>query len=142
MRIIAATLAFFVVCGGSVMAQTSVTRPMIQIYAGPLHREYLGCLNCDQFDPLSIWNNYGAFGLDNVFPEMSRYATFRAAHGRYSVCDPLAADPPILIDNARNGYGVLNVSTRRADATCGPHGDPGLCQNLKAMCDRHTSGAE
>jgi len=117
-------------------AQNSMTKPSIQIYAGPLHRDYLGCLNCDQFDPLSIWDNYGAFGLDNAYPDMSRYAEYRRPKGRYSACDAYAKDPPILIDNARKDYGVFSTSDTRADSICGPHGDPGLCSKLKAMCAR------
>lgn len=118
------------------VAQAPVNKPPILIYAGPLHRDYIGCLDCDQFDGSSIWNDYSSFGLGNAYPYLTHYANYHAAHGRYSACDPLAEDPPVMINNSHQSFGVLNISETRADSICGPHGDSGLCQKLKAICRR------
>jgi len=117
-------------------AQGTTIRLAMQIWAGPLHREYLGCLNCDALDVSSVWDTYGAMGWENDFAANSHYARYRAAHGRYSACDAFAADPPILIDNSRRSYGVLNVSETRTDSICGRNGSPGICQVLKSTCAR------
>ncbi|WP_146002711.1 hypothetical protein [Telmatospirillum siberiense] len=118
-------------------AQGTLTQPRMQIYAGPLHREYLGCLNCDRYDVNSVWNGYGPYGWDNGYAGASHFAVYRAPHGRYSACDPFAADPPILLDTSGKDYGRLNVSATRADGICGPHGAPSICETLKNMCERN-----
>ncbi|MDR3439114.1 hypothetical protein [Telmatospirillum sp.] len=118
-------------------AQGAITQPRMQIYAGPLHREYLGCLNCDRYDVNSVWNDFGPFGWDNGYPNASRFATYRLPHGRYSACDPFASDPPILLDTSGKDYGRLNISMKRADSICGPHGAPSICETLKTMCQRN-----
>jgi len=115
--------------------QTATIQQQFLIYAGPLHRDYLGCLNCDQFDPNSVWDAYAALGWTNAYLDASHFAAYRTRHGRYSSCDKFAADPPILIDRSLNRYGVLNVSETRSDSVCGPHGTPSICQALKHACD-------
>jgi hypothetical protein len=115
-------------------AQGVITQPRLQIYAGPLHHEYLGCLNCDQYDNTSIWNTYSAAGWLNDFADHSHFAMYRAPYGRYSACDPNAADPPRLIDNSLKFYGYLNVQTRRIDGICGPNGSKDICAKLTLMC--------
>jgi hypothetical protein len=118
-------------------AQGSITQPRMQIYGGKLYREYLGCLNCDKYDVTSVWNPYSPFGWDNDYADYSRFVAFRALHGRYSACDPFAAEPPILIDASGKGYGRLNVSNTRADSICGPNGEPSICLSLKQMCEKN-----
>ena len=115
-------------------AQGTTIQMAFHIWAGPLHREYLGCLNCDQYDVASVWDGYGPMGWSNTFTANSHYARYRAAHDRYSACDAFAADPPILMDNALHHHGVLNISDTRADGICGPHGVPSICQVLKSTC--------
>ncbi len=115
--------------------QGATIQQQFLIYAGPLHRDYLGCLNCDQFDTNSVWDGYSAMGWGNAYAEASHFSTYRAPHGRYSACDALAADPPILIDRSLNHYGVLNISTKRGDSICGPHGTKSICEALKRTCN-------
>jgi hypothetical protein len=117
-------------------AQGAITQPRMLIYAGPLHREYLGCLNCDPFDVNSVGNGHAAFGWDNGYADASHFSVYRAAKGRYSACDPFAGDPPILVDTSGKGYGRLSVSKTLADSICGPKGAPAICQTLTAMCAR------
>jgi hypothetical protein len=131
-----AGLALLLSCPGLSWGQGATIQMAMHIYAGPLYREYLGCLNCDQFDPASVWDGYGAMGWDNSFTASSHFARYRSPHGRYSACDAYAAEPPILKDNSLRQYGVLNVSNTRADSICGPHGVPAICKILKETCAR------
>jgi hypothetical protein len=135
-RSAAAAFALLIsVAPAALWAQGATIQQQFLIYAGPLHRDYLGCLNCDQFDPNSVWDGYSAMGWGNAFAEASHFANYRAAHGRYSACDAFAADPPILIDRSLNHYGVLSVSTKRADSVCGPKGVKSICEALKRTCN-------
>lgn len=134
MRVLALLLALALALPGVAWGQGATIQMAIHIYAGPLYREYLGCLNCDQFDVASVWDGYGAMGWDNVFAANSHFAQYRSSHGRYSACDPFAAEPPIMKDNSLRLHGVLNVSTTRADAVCGPHGTLSICEGLKRAC--------
>lgn len=129
-RLLALLLAFQSIAA----AQEATIQMAMHIYAGPLYREYLGCLNCNQFDTSSVWDGYGAMGWDNAFASSSHFVRYRQPHGRYSACDPFAAEPPILKDNSLRHYGVLNVSTTRADSICGPHGTPSICAGLHRAC--------
>jgi hypothetical protein len=116
-------------------AQDMLVQPRMMIYAGPLHREYLGCLNCYPYNERSVWNNFSPFGWGNDYPLMSHFQDYRAPHGRYSACDPHAADPPILLDINHTNYGRLSVSITRPDSICGQRGDKSICQALTAMCN-------
>jgi hypothetical protein len=127
--------ALLAVAPAAVRAQGATIQQQFLIYAGPLHREYLGCLNCDQFDTNSVWDGYAAMGWGNAFADASHFARYRSPHDRYSACDAFAADPPILIDRSLNHYGVLNVSTTRSDSICGPHGVKSICEALKRTCN-------
>jgi len=40
-------------------AQTS-----LQLFGGEDHKIYLGCLNCDDVESNSIWNDVGTYGSD------------------------------------------------------------------------------
>lgn len=132
----AVLLALLLAPSGAGAQESALTQPRMQIYAGPLHRDYLGCLTCGQYEVSSVWNGHGPFGWDNLYADHSHFARYRAPRDRYSACDPFAADPPILTDVSGKEYGRLNVSTTRPDSICGPNGAQGICQTLTAMCRR------
>ncbi|GAA4483114.1 hypothetical protein GCM10023157_24550 [Gluconacetobacter asukensis] len=109
------------------------------IYAGPLYREFLGCLNCDQYDGNSIWNGYSPYGWDNDYSDHSHFHTYFQQHGPFSACDPFARQSPRILDNHNKFYGYLNVSTIRTDSICGPKGAKTICEKLTAACNRRSS---
>ncbi len=42
----------------------------LHLYGGSDQDDYLGCLNCSNYDKNSIWNTYGAYGaaiIQNLF---------------------------------------------------------------------------
>ena len=133
--VITAGLLLVTAAPGCALAQSAITQPRLQIYAGSQHRDYLGCLNCDRFDTNSIWNGYGPFGWDNGYVGQSRFHGYFQPHGQFSACDPFAADPPLLIDAANTQYSRLNVSKTRSDSTCNTHsGAQDICAKLIAYC--------
>ncbi|MTJ79902.1 MAG: hypothetical protein F8N37_02615 [Telmatospirillum sp.] len=136
-RFSAGLVACLALLPGLCLAQGAITQPRMMIYAGPLYREFLGCLTCDQYEVSSVWNGQSPFGWDNGYADNSHFATYRAPHGRYSACDPFAPEPPILVDVAGHGYGRLNISKVRPDSVCGTHGMPEICRTLTAMCQRY-----
>lgn len=64
--------------------------------------EYVGCLTCDNYDALSIWNEYGDYGsklsATCVFNKLSPYYLF----------DKLNT-PPTIIGSDGNHYGELTT---------------------------------
>jgi hypothetical protein len=123
-------------------AQGVITQPRLMIYAGPLYRDFIGCLNCDQYDVNSVWDGYSPYGWDNVYSDYSHFYIYREPHGPYSACDAYAAHPPRIIDNQNRFYGYLNTSQTRTDSICGPHGAKMICTTLTAMCERESSVAQ
>jgi len=137
-RIVAPLLLAAACVPASAWGQSNtLVQPRMLIYGGPMHREFLGCINCGLYDVHSVWNGYGPFGWDNDYRFASRFAIYWQPQGRYSACAPYAADPPILVDTSRHDYGRLNISVTRADSICGPHGISSICNSLKAMCRKN-----
>jgi hypothetical protein len=40
----------------------SLAQKTLHLYGGADHDQYLGCLNCSNYDANSIWNSYGKYG--------------------------------------------------------------------------------
>lgn len=74
-------------------------QPPLYIYGGSNHRIYLGCINCDDYNTNSIWNEYGIYGSDySQFSPWNSYATY----------------PPIIVDKQGNFYGYFTVNEYKA----------------------------
>jgi len=39
----------------------------LYLFGGQGHEEFLGCLNCGEHDPKSVWNSMSRFGFENDF---------------------------------------------------------------------------
>jgi hypothetical protein len=87
------------------------TAAKMMVFGGPDHQVYLGCLSCSDVAPDSIFNSVGPHG--------SRIATesiwngiqqFGSRISPYSACNPLAKDPPIIVDQEGTAYGRLTVN--------------------------------
>ena len=92
----------------------------LHIFGGRDHTHYLGCLNCDSNDELSIWNKQGRYG-DNFFGDNSCiwYAFNPYAQDRNGVSfrDPntFSPDVPIIVDDYGHFYGYFTANKRRPD---------------------------
>ena len=83
----------------------------LMLFGGPGHNTYLGCLNCSEFARDSVLNEFGrhgsAFQADSIFNKIGQYGSAISA---YSACNPIASDPPVIVDSQGRFYGRLTVN--------------------------------
>ena len=91
----------------------------LHLYGGKSHQIYLGCLNCNQYDSNSIWNEYGTYGNQyNTNSIWNEYGTFGSEYSSFSPWNEYASYPPVIVDEDGNFYGYLTVNefnNKRAD---------------------------
>ncbi|ATA90849.1 hypothetical protein CGC56_00860 [Capnocytophaga canimorsus] len=90
---------------GSISAQT------LHIYGGKDHDVYLGCLNCDNYNSDSVWNEYGKYG--NSYNSNSIWNEYGNYGGGYSDTSPwnrYANNPPVIVDKQGNFYGYFTIN--------------------------------
>jgi hypothetical protein len=107
----------------------------ILIFGGRNHATFLGCFSCSESDDNSVWNRYSPHGWDNGYGSWSPYGVFRSRSGLYSVCNPMATDPPVLTDRKGNTYGTLSVSTTAPRSVCSTGGPEKACLAVQALCN-------
>lgn len=102
-------------------APTSGTSGKLMLFGGPGHRTYLGCLNCSEFATDSVFNEYGRHGSpyqsDSIFNTISQ---FGSAISSYSACNPIASDPPVIVDANGRFYGRLTINEYNTQRTTNP----------------------
>lgn len=93
------------VCGTS-FSQT------LNLYGGKNHDVYLGCLNCNDYDVNSIWNEYGTYGnsyaLNSIWNE---YGTYGSEYSSYSPFNAYTLNPPVVVDKQGNFYGYFTINS-------------------------------
>ncbi|RXM39395.1 hypothetical protein BOQ62_12025 [Chryseobacterium sp. CH21] len=88
----------------------------LHLYGGADQNQYLGCLNCDNFDKNSIWNKFSDYG--NVFSSKSIWNTYGNYGGTYSAYSPwnaYASYPPAILDQDGNFFGFLTLNPYKSD---------------------------
>lgn len=88
----------------------------LHLYGGADQKEYLGCLNCDNFDKNSIWNKFSDYG--NVFSSKSiwnAYGNYGSTYGPYSPWNAYTSYPPAIIDQDGNFFGFLTLNPYQSD---------------------------
>lgn len=89
----------------------------LMLFGGDGHKTYLGCLNCSRFDSESVLNQFGSYGSrfsdTSIFNHFSDYGS---KFSQYSACNPLATDPPVIVDGDGKFYGRLTVSATNPEA--------------------------
>jgi hypothetical protein len=91
--------------------------PALLIFAGPDHKQFLGCLNCSADDPLSVNNTDGAYGSSNSTTSIfDNYTQFGSEYGNYSPCNEYPLDAPVIVDSQGNYYGRLTISEDISDS--------------------------
>src|SRR5262245_8530185 len=117
------------------ISSTSLIAAEILIFGGSGHREFLGCLNCSEYSTGSIWNEYSTFGWKNDFGKWNGFGQFASQCSRYSACNELASDPPVIVDRSGSYYGRLTINELRNDSVCSAVATTErLCRALKVMC--------
>jgi len=78
------------------------------LYAGKNHDEFIGCLNCGNFDDGSVCNTFGDYG--SQFSDMSIWNNFGDYGSRFSDKSPWnknASYPPVIVDKDGGFYGYF-----------------------------------
>ncbi len=88
----------------------------LHLYGGADQDQYLGCLNCDNFDKNSIWNKFSDYG--NVFSSKSiwnTYGNYGSTYSAYSPWNSYASYPPAILDQDGNFFGFLTLNPYKSD---------------------------
>jgi len=93
----------------------------MHIYGGQNHDIYLGCLNCNDIDANSIWNDIGRYGSNisatSIWNDISVYGSDISS---YSPWNDIANNPPVIVDKDGDFYGYLTINDikpKRAEFT-------------------------
>lgn len=94
------------------LCTSSFAQKPLQIYGGKDHDQYLGCLNCNNYDTNSIWNSYGKYGSSyNANSIWNSYGTFGNSYNSLCPFNDYATEPPVIVDKDGNFYGYLTTNT-------------------------------
>jgi hypothetical protein len=106
----------------------------LMLFGGAGHKTYLGCVNCSNLAPDSVFNELGDHGsrlaTDSILNPFSDYGS---PFSSYSACNPFADDPPVIVDGAGQFYGRLTVNTVNSERT---HNTT-LLSWLATVCERN-----
>jgi len=93
----------------------------LNLFGGPRHRKFLGCLTCSRYEADSLWNPYGTYGnphgIDSIWNPGS---VFGSEHSQFSPWNERAADPPVVLDLAGYYYGRFTTSRQHPQRTMVP----------------------
>ena len=100
-------------------AQIVLGQKTLQLYGGQNQDVYLGCLNCNDVDRNSIWNDIGTYG-SNISDKSiwNDIGTYGSDISNYSPFNSIASYPPAILDNDGNFYGYMtanDIKSKRAE---------------------------
>jgi hypothetical protein len=98
--------------GRAVAGSLSQSQPAkLMVFGGPGHKVYLGCLSCSQLAQDSIFNPVGPHGSNVSYESIwNRVSQYGSPVSPYSACNPVATDPPVIVDQNGQAYGRLTLS--------------------------------
>jgi hypothetical protein len=103
----------------SLLALKYIKAQTLHIYGGRNHDVYLGCLNCNNYDQNSIWNEYGKYGSKYYTNCIwNSYGTYGSEYNPYSPWNSYSSSPPVVVDREGNFYGYFTINeykSNRAD---------------------------
>ena len=82
-----------------------------KVFGGRNLTTYLGCLNCSEDVKESVFNPDGKGSSSSSESIWNRSSEFASENSSYSVCNPHASDPPIILRESGNLYGRLTLNT-------------------------------
>lgn len=113
MKSLRALLVLLICLTGFAFAQNE----KIMIFGGENNDVYLGCLNCSKFESDSLFNEFGRFGskfrAESIF---NNFGDYGSKFSNESACNKFAQDPPIIVDEDGNAYGVLTLNKNHRHA--------------------------
>ena len=88
----------------------------LHLYGGSNSDVYLGCLNCNNYDANSIWNEYGTYGSEyNSNSIWNEYGTYGSEYNSYSPWNEYSSTPPVVVDVDGNFYGYFTLNEYKGD---------------------------
>lgn len=83
----------------------------LHVFGGKDRTQYLGCLNCSQYDDNSVQNKYGDYGSKYSDTSMhNKYGDYGGAYSEYSPCNKYTDTPPVVVDRSGGFYGALTLN--------------------------------
>jgi len=99
--------------------QIALGQKALHLYGGQDHDVYLGCLNCNDIDRNSIWNDIGTYGSNISSKSIwNDIGTYGSDISNYSPFNSIASYPPAIVDKDGNFYGYLtanDINSKRAN---------------------------
>ena len=105
-------LPTFIPGGSPGTAVPSTLSTALLLFGGKDHRDFLGCVNCSEYDSNSIRNKNGTYGSE--YSDLSiwdHYGSYGSRYSDDSPWNPYASNPPVVVDEAGNFYGYFTVNT-------------------------------
>ena len=89
------------------------------LFGGSDHKQYLGCLQCNEFSSDSICNGFGSFG--NEFSSKGIFNEYAGFGNEYNSESPwneysFSSGVPVLVDENGKFYGYFTINDSRSDA--------------------------
>ena len=89
------------------------------LFGGADRKEYLGCLDCNEFAPDSICNGFGKYG--NEFSSEGIFNEFTGYGNEFSSKSPwnefsTSREVPVLVDENGKFYGYFTINKHRSDS--------------------------
>ena len=112
-------LAFTLIAALSIPVVLRGQTPEFLIFGGSDHDEFLGCLNCSEYNPDSICNGFGPYG--NEFSSQGMFNEFAGFGNEFSSSSPWntyssSNSVPVLVDKEGTFYGYFTINRYRSDA--------------------------
>ena len=103
------------------------------LYADNRGRTFLGCLNCNEYDSGSVFNQYGEYGSQYSDTSIrNQYSEYGSRYSDVSACNPYASRPPFIFDEDGGYYGRFTMN-RYADGAA----DSDYIRRLVALLCQH-----
>ena len=106
----------------------------ILIFGGNNHKDFLGCLTCNEMSSNSVWNEMSQYGWKNGFGKWNPFGPYKNPFSSTSACNEFSSDSPVLVDKTGAFYGRLTLNESAKGSICGPSGSERICRALKVMC--------
>ena len=103
------------------------------LFGGSGNNEFLGCLNCTEYDANSVWNDYSVYGWGNKYGKWNPYGSYGGKYSSYSPCNTFSSNGPVIVDRKGISYGVLTINEYAARSVCGISGSSQICTALKVI---------
>lgn len=112
------TKFFMFLIGFLLLTTMAFSQKKLHLYGGDNRDIYLGCLNCNEVDSKSIWNDIGTYGSEigskSIWNEIGTYGSEISS---YSPWNNIASNPPAIMDDDGGFYGYFTTNSVKGNRT-------------------------